>query len=93
MYPPKSKTVSHEVEDEVAEGVWGYLVPVTHMMDVLVLRERNACAAMNTLMKKLPDKPIGKDEVKKSEESFEVKKIHGTPAGGYLIGRHPECGK
>ena len=93
MYPPKSKTVSYEVEDEAAEGVWGYLVPVTHMTDVLVLRDRNACSAASSMMKKQPDKPVAKNAIKKNEESFEVKKIHGTPAGGYLIGRHPECGE
>ena len=93
MYPPKSKTVSYEVEDEVAEGVWGYLVPVTHMDNVLVLRDRNACAAKDSLVKQVPDTPGGKDAPKKSAETFEMKKVQGTPPGGYLIGRHPECGE
>ena len=93
MYPPKSKTVSYEVEDEVAEGVWGYLVPVTHMDDVLVLRDRNTCGGRDNLMKQVPDKSVGKTELKKSEENFEMKKVQGIPAGGYLIGRHPECGE
>lgn len=63
------------------------------MDSVLVLRDRNACAAKDTIMKQVPDIPVRKDEPKKSEENFEVKKIQGTPAGGYLIGRHPECGE
>ena len=93
VYPPKSKTVSYEVEDEAAEGVWGYLVPVNHVEDVLVLRERSSCASVNTSMNQIPEKPVPKDDLKKKEEQFEVKKVHGSPAGGYLIGRHPECGK
>lgn len=31
--------------------------------------------------------------LEKQEEKYEEKKQHdGIPAGGYLIGRHPECG-
>ena len=26
------------------------------------------------------------------EQSYEKTKVKGTPSGGYLIGRHPECG-
>jgi serine/threonine-protein kinase Chk2 len=29
----------------------------------------------------------------KDEETFEKKKEKGAPSGGYLIGRHPECGQ
>jgi len=28
----------------------------------------------------------------KDEEAFEKKKEKGVSSGGYLIGRHPECG-
>lgn len=29
----------------------------------------------------------------KEEEAYERSKIGGVSSGGYLIGRHPECGK
>ena len=95
--PPK--TLSHEVEDEEKEGVWGYLVPIdTHLGETLVLRSRNSCPAP------FPNQSFGKgsrgkgkdgiaekyvDEENKYEKS---KRVSGFPAGGYLIGRHPECG-
>jgi serine/threonine-protein kinase Chk2 len=31
--------------------------------------------------------PIG------AEEAYERTKVKGVSSGGYLIGRHPECGK
>lgn len=31
--------------------------------------------------------------MKQEEEYEQAKAEQGTPAGGYLIGRHPECGK
>ena len=44
IYPPKG--FSHDVEDEEAEGVWGYLIPLDKRFgDTLVLRKRNACPA------------------------------------------------
>lgn len=37
---------------------------------------------------------VGKKTYQKGEEDFEEAKTHkdAVPAGGYLIGRHPECG-
>ena len=89
------------MEDEDAEGVWGYLVPVDAVFgDTLVLRSRSACPAP------LPNSSFGKGTKKRSrgqkesrgyideEEQYEHDKRNlGFPAGGYLIGRHPECGK
>lgn len=65
----------------------------------LVLKKRNACP--------LPDKSstFGQDDSKKEfkkgkgkdfekeEEAYENTKFKGIASGGYLIGRHPECGK
>jgi serine/threonine-protein kinase CHEK2 len=34
----------------------------------------------------------GKD-FEKEEEAYENTKLKGIASGGYLIGRHPECGK
>ena len=85
--------ISYEVEDEEAEGVWGYLVPVDGITDSLVLRKRVACP----VDLHVNDKPTGKQTVskkhwEKQEADYEARKdVHGVPAGGYLIGRHPEC--
>ena len=85
--------IAYEVEDEEAEGVWGYLVPVDGFTEPLVLRKRAACP--------VPPKELGsasgrqkvsKKHWEKKEEEYEQKKrVNGIPAGGYLIGRHPEC--
>ncbi|KAI9800625.1 MAG: hypothetical protein M1833_003283 [Piccolia ochrophora] len=92
VYPPQDLT--HEVEDEEAEGVWGYLVPLDDRFgDTLVLKKRSACplpSAANKLVKRTPNSK--KDsELEHQEEAYEKSKTEGTPAGGYIVGRHPEC--
>ena len=92
--------LSHEVEDEEAEGVWGYLVPIDSVFgETLVLRKRVSCPAP------YPGQDFGKGTRKrgkgagdtdygKEEVDYEAnKRAFGFPSGGYLIGRHPECGK
>lgn len=38
-------------------------------------------------------KRVGKDQYLKEEDEYEKQKTSKrVPAGGYLIGRHPECG-
>ncbi len=98
IIPPNAH--SHEVEDEEAEGVWGYLVPVDPSFgDTLICRARAACPAP------YPSSHFGNgtkdrgkaqtgianyvDEEKQYEDE---KRLSGFPGGGYLIGRHPECG-
>ncbi|KAL9126936.1 MAG: hypothetical protein Q9217_004094 [Psora testacea] len=97
VIPPA--TLSHEVQDEEAEGVWGYLVPVDAVFGVtLVLKNRDACPAP------FPSEDFGKGTKKRAkaqtavkgfvqeEKTYEDEKVRkGFPAGGYLIGRHPEC--
>lgn len=92
--------LSHEIEDEEAEGVWGYLVPIDSVFgETLVLKSRNQCPAP------FPNDDFGKGSKKrgrgatrglnyaKQEAEYEaIKRARGFPAGGYLIGRHPECG-
>lgn len=98
IYP--TVPLSSEVEDEEAEGVWGYLVPIdTVFGDTLVMRKRTTCPAP------YPDKNFGKGSKKrgqgaggtdygKQELDYESnKRTLGFPSGGYLIGRHPECGE
>lgn len=91
VYPPGPW---YEVQDEDGEGVWGYLVPMDEQFgEVLVLRRRSACPVPGQ-----PPLPSGKAVMDKGvleeqEAEYEKKKQKdGVPAGGYLIGRHPECG-
>lgn len=71
--------LSDEVEDEVKEGVWGYLFPLDTRYGgkCVVLRKRGSCP-MPGSNGKGNDKPCDKA-------------AKGSPSGGYLIGRHPEC--
>lgn len=80
--------------------MWGYLVPIdTVFGDTLVLRKRVSCPAP------YPDENFGKgtktrskgipakQSYVKQETDYEAnKRALGFPSGGYLIGRHPECG-
>ena len=92
--------LSYDVEDEEAEGVWGYLLPLDRKLgNTLVLRRRTACPAPT------PGVDFGKGTTRRGcglstslgygeeEEQYEEnKRTKGFPAGGYLLGRHPECG-
>jgi serine/threonine-protein kinase Chk2 len=84
---------SYEVEDEEAEGVWGYLVPIDGTSDALVLRKRAACPIpARGLAKPGGQKKVPKGKYLEEENKYEAKKAGaGVPSGGYLIGRHPEC--
>lgn len=94
LYP----ALSEEIEDEVAEGVWGYLVPLENKYGdkAIVLKKRSACPkpeAVADAAKTEPRHSKGKAPLKE-EEAYEKKKQHnGASASGYLIGRHPECGE
>jgi serine/threonine-protein kinase CHEK2 len=85
--------IAYEVEDEEAEKVWGYLVPLFGATEPLVLRERTACPVpAENLGKKSGRQKVPKKHWTKKEEEYEQQKVtNGFPAGGYLIGRHPEC--
>ena len=81
--------------------MWGYLIPLdARFGDTLVLKKRGACPApvapleisTNGKSKGSRDER-GTRNHKKDEENYEKTKLSvGFPAGGYLIGRHPECG-
>ncbi|KAF1982361.1 lanosterol 14-alpha-demethylase [Aulographum hederae CBS 113979] len=92
VYPPKA--FSYEVEDEVAEGVWGYLVPLdSRGGEPLILRRRAACPVPESKVGRKDGRTrVGRKEHLKQEENYEKEKMkYGIVAGGYLIGRHPEC--
>ena len=86
-----------EVEDERKEGVWGYLLPLDPKYGdkPLVLKKRTACPLPDAAVaaKDSSDKASkGKSSALRAEEAYEATKIKGVSSGGYLIGRHPECG-
>ncbi|KAI4202885.1 MAG: hypothetical protein LQ350_002256 [Teloschistes chrysophthalmus] len=97
VYPPTAFPLGEG--DEEAEGVWGYLVPVDSIFgDTLILKKRTACPAP------YPEDSFGKGSEKRAkghcgsrnyvdeEKAYEkTKRDVGFPAGGYLVGRHPEC--
>jgi serine/threonine-protein kinase Chk2 len=88
------------VNDEAEEGVWGYLLPLDPKYGKsLVLKKRNACPLPGGMQdfgkasgNRMSKNGKGKD-YEKEEEAYEQTKLQGIASGGYLIGRHPECGK
>jgi serine/threonine-protein kinase Chk2 len=63
------------------------------------MKKRNACPlprgmedfgkdSENKMSKSGKEKDYGKEE-----EAYEQTKLKGVASGGYLIGRHPECGR
>ena len=95
-----SQSLSSEVFDEEKEGVWGYLLPVEGAFDeTLVLRKRTACPtpyAKDEFGTTGCGRARGATNLAsfdKEEENYENSRAQsGPPSGGYLIGRHPECG-
>lgn len=76
--------------------MWGYLVPLDGQSgDVLVLRRREACPVPESIIgPKSGTEKVSKHEYHVQEEEYEKEKAEkGVTAGGYLIGRHRECGK
>lgn len=80
VYPPRA--FADEVEDENAEGIWGYLIPLDDTVhSALPLRKRDSC-----------QDPRNNGDRGHDKDSGNGKKGRCRP-GGYLIGRHPECGR
>jgi serine/threonine-protein kinase Chk2 len=61
---------------------------------VMVLRRREACPVPTTIVGRTTGREkVPKGEYKAQEEEYEKeKRENGVTAGGYLIGRHRECG-
>ncbi|KAL8873913.1 MAG: hypothetical protein Q9174_000689 [Haloplaca sp. 1 TL-2023] len=97
VYPPSAFPIDEE--DEELAGVWGYLVPADSIFgNTLIMKKRTACPAP------YPEDSFGQGSKKRAkghcgnrsyvaeEKDYEkTKRDMGFPAGGYLIGRHPEC--
>ncbi|PWY77155.1 Pkinase-domain-containing protein [Aspergillus sclerotioniger CBS 115572] len=86
VYPPRA--FADEVEDEAAEGVWGYLIPLDDKVrHALVLRKRGSCEERTNTE---PTTKARKGAPRKSKDSVHDQGHFQSP-GGYLIGRHHEC--
>ncbi|KAK5624540.1 hypothetical protein RRF57_000256 [Xylaria bambusicola] len=95
QYVDADGALSDEVQDEVKEGVWGYLFPLDTRYggQCIVLKKRNICPHPKDVANARDSKKkdgTGKCALEQ-EESYEKSKTKGVPSGGYLIGRHPEC--
>lgn len=79
--PPRS--YADEVHDEAAEGVWGYLIPLDDSMsNAFVLKQRDSYTERD-----------GSGQESAGKKSQTRKQWNRQAPGGYLIGRHPECGQ
>ncbi|CAK7266911.1 serine/threonine protein kinase [Sporothrix epigloea] len=86
QYIDPNSALSDEVEDEVKEGVWGYLFPlgVRYGNRSIVMKKRASCENNSSATSSATPKKNGK----------KGGKSHGSDhpsSKGYLIGRHPEC--
>ncbi|CAL5867761.1 uncharacterized protein PFLUO_LOCUS1981 [Penicillium psychrofluorescens] len=86
VYPPRA--FADEVDDENAEGVWGYLLPLDDTVEnSLVLKKRTSCENRDPNATKdksgKPSQRLGREPSRKQK--------NGQPPSGYLVGRHPEC--
>lgn len=89
------EAVSDEVEDEVKEGVWGYLFPLNTRYGgrCQVLKKRTSCPLPDIgSSSKTPIIRKGKSPALPEQEAFENNCGSKSSSGGYLIGRHAECG-
>lgn len=98
QYIDQHPALAEEVADEVKEGVWGYLVPLDPKYGdkPVILKRRNACPLPETVELATKDQQLddsNKSTTIKSEDAYERTKVKGFASGGYLIGRHNECGK
>lgn len=94
IYP--ARDFEPDVDEE--EGTWGLLYPINpEHGSKLVMKQRSFCPApvkplevsRNTVRSKKRNKD--KSLVENEEEYEKTKHEDGFPAGGYLVGRHPEC--
>ncbi|KAI1369300.1 SMAD/FHA protein kinase [Xylaria arbuscula] len=95
QYVDANGGLSDEVQDEVKEGVWGYLFPldVKYGGQCIVLKKRSTCPHPNNVADAVHAKKNAKNgkNALEQEESWDKSRTKGVPSGGYLIGRHPEC--
>ncbi|TRX93149.1 hypothetical protein FHL15_006017 [Xylaria flabelliformis] len=93
QYVDPNGALSDEVEDEVKEGVWGYLFPLDPRYGgrCVVLKKRSMCPKSSDIDGAVDSEDRKKCALEKEEIYEKTKTKGGVPSGGYLIGRHPEC--
>lgn len=95
--PAAVASAAEEEEEEISEGVWGYLVPLDPKYgdQPITLKRRSACPLPCKVEEAAIEREVAKTSNKapkvRDEEAYEKSKINDAPSGGYLIGRHPEC--
>lgn len=93
IFPPQDS----ESDEEPDEATWGYLLPLDERFGKkLTMKKRASCPAPATPLEISASKKGRKERATgnlvKDEEVYEkAKREVGYPAGGYLVGRHPEC--
>ncbi|KAK4936368.1 serine/threonine protein kinase [Elasticomyces elasticus] len=92
VYPPRD--IERDLDDD--DGNWGYLFPLKETGHRLIMKRRAFCPAPSNPLEisrtTVKSKKKGKKQLEEDEVQYEEdKRIEGFPAGGYLIGRHPEC--
>ena len=97
QFADKHPSLSDEVEDEQKEGVWGYLVSLDlrHGDKPYVLKRRMACPLPDSVAAAAQNEGSTENDgpaALRDEEAYERTRIKGVASGGFLIGRHPECG-
>jgi serine/threonine-protein kinase Chk2 len=83
--------------DELKEGVWGYLLPLDtrFVRAPVVLKKKGACPPPPANVQ-VAEAVGTRSSGRRGQKALAKEKTptEGTPAsGGYVIGRHPECGK
>ncbi|TGJ85946.1 hypothetical protein E0Z10_g2838 [Xylaria hypoxylon] len=92
QYVDANAALSEDVQDEVKEGVWGYLFPLDTRYGgrCVVLKKRSMCPSPPDVAGAMDSKGKSKGALEQ-EEIYEKSMSNDAPSGGYLIGRHPEC--
>ena len=82
--------------DEIKEGVWGYLLPLDtrFVRAPVVFKKKGVCPPPAATVES-PAAAVTKNGSKRGRKASdkEQEQKGGSPAsGGYVLGRHPECG-
>ncbi len=98
QFADRHPAFTEDAREEEEEGVWGYLVALDPKYGdkPIVLKTRCACPmpdSISTAANGEADKKGDTPDAIREEEAYERTKVKGIASGGYLIGRHPECGK
>ncbi len=81
--------------DELKDGVWGYLLPLDtrFVRAPVVLKKKGACPLPTSSAETATTAKNGARGGRKTPGKEQGQKDCSPTAGGYIIGRHPECGE